>query len=389
MTNNPNPSERIKLELPQSYKISHQSTDQGVWDELEKYLYQGFLTATSVLREKTFVFKTLNAQELRNIEFARPSRQSTIEARAHFRATFIAYSIFMVDGQNMLPDRHRHIVRLIRTISKFPGAEQDKILQNLSALNERAARVFPLTEVYVYENRSRYKWLHNSSDAIHSPMNTGIAGSDQIGSNHCQQMWTALNRAVDRKEDIERDWTNAKFIGSCFAGKGVRSIDEKDRGRKEKERVDREDLKMKLLYKYLNRNVDSEAEMPELHQLPDGRMAEITKRYRADSAEELRTQLESALNNEKDHHDRVIEKKQHELYLRARDIENDQRLIFTRQVDDVGNSTTSGARILGGKEVAEAYLARMKDLSRIQRERNRKKVEQEEQNPNRPPGENE
>ena len=354
------PKRRVEIKVPDIYR----QTDEAVWTDLEQYLYVGFLTSPAIVQEKSFVFKTMNSYELRNIQFMRLSGSSLPESDSGFRSAFIAYSLLMIDGNNAIYERPRHINRLIKAISKLPTKMQDSVLENLTALNERAALLLPLVEVYAYENRSRYRWLQIKGNPIHSTIITGIPGTDELGMNVCQQTWVAINKVIDRNEEMEKDWQNAKFIGSCFAGKGMRSIEEKDKMRKEKDRVDREDLKMKVLYAYLNRKIgkDIPDEEPVPVKLPDGRMAQVVKRFRADSAEELADQLSAALSGEKDYHDTVIEAKLAQLQKRGEEQEMFRRSLMSKAPIVTSNTTTGGARILGGKAEADAYVLRMKQL---------------------------
>ena len=357
---------KVKIVVPEIYK----QVDESVWQELETFLYTGFLTSPAVVQNQSFVFKTLNPYELRNIQFMRPSGDSLPESSANFRNAFVAHSVFMVDGNNALFERPRHINRLIKAVSKLTVKVQDNVIENLAALNERAALLLPLVEAYAYENRSRYRWLQVRGQAVHAPISTGIAGTEELGMNLCQQTWVALNHIIDRQDEVERDWQNAKFIGSCFAGKGIRAIEEKDRGRRERERTDREDLKMKVLYTYLNRKVgkDVEHEEPVPVQLPDGRFAHVVKRFKAESAEELAAQLSASLSGDMDYHDMVIEAKLKQVQQAAEQKEAFKRSLISRE--PIFSPIAGGsARILGGKAEADAYVKRMKELTREQIER--------------------
>ena len=389
MPENPEKPNKIRIKVPENY---NRAVDESVWEELEKYVFTGFLTAPTIIAKKTFVFKTINPYELRNLEYMRPARASSDDVRSQFRSAFIAYSIFMVDGVNTLYERPKHINRLIKAISKLQAHIQDEIVRNLSVLNERASRLHPLVEVYAYENRSRFRWMQMNGAQVHAPSVTGIPGTDELGMNVSQQTWTAINALIDRREVMEREWSNAKFIGSCFAGKGVRSIDERDKARLEKERVDREDLKMKVLYRYLNRV--SQSEDPEQTiELPDGRRAVVVRgnaqdgKWRADSAEELADQLSNALSGELDHHDRVIEAQQKKLVERARALEAEQHRVFQmpRAAGVTAPTPGTGSVVLGGKEAAEAYIKRMQDLAEIQRQK-RLQIRLDQENSDNPNG---
>jgi hypothetical protein len=274
----------------------------------------------------------------------------------------------MANGSNVLFDRPRHIDKLFKLITRLSDVVQNKIIENLSILNERSTHLYPLVEIYAYENRSRIKWAYTKSSPIHSPLNTGMPGTDQIGMNNCQQMWTALSQIIERRDEIEREWQHAKFIGSCFAGKGIRSIDERDRGRLEKERVDREELKMKVLYRYLNRNNTVDGKEPEaLITLPDGRKAFVAKKFQAETAEELAREMSAVVSGEKDHHDRVMESETLRMQKRAEIISKERnRLIYSSPSYE--GMSQGGSRIVGGKIEAEALLQRMREAKETQRQ---------------------
>lgn len=353
------PSEdRVRISVPDSYRPVD---DDEVWTDLEAYLYQGFLTSSAHIVGKTFVLKTINHHELRYISYLRPLRTAPSEARELHRAALISHSVFMIDGENLLPDRHRKTARLVKLVSRLPSAAQDSIVEALAALNEKAALLRPLVEVFVHETRSRFRWMHSSGSAVHSPVNTGVSGTDEVGMNYCQQSWVALNRLLDVKEQMERDWTNAKFVGSCFAGKGVRAIDEKDKARAARERSEQDELKVKVLHGYLNRT-PGELREPEVF-LPDGRKAVVVGRFRADSAQELADQMEAVVNEEKDHHDLVIEAKMRQVRERAESMDDSrQRIYQAPQFVDQGVPVSGSSRVLGGKADADALLARIRGL---------------------------
>lgn len=359
-------AQRVRVEVPEAYK----RTSDEVWEELEKYLFTGFVYSPASFAGHSFVFKSLNHHEVRNIEFMRPSRNAPGEARATYRTHFIAHSLFMVDGVNVLYERPKHLNRLVRVVSRLDPRIQERIVENLAAVNGRAHRLYPLTEVYAHEPRSRYRWLQLSSIPIHSSLATGTHGTEELGMNYAQQTWTAMNRILDRREEMERDWSNAKFIGSCMS-KGVRSVDERDRARAEKERADLEDRKLKVLYNYLNRTEDGK-DPPATVQLPDGRMAEVVKKFHADSVEELADQLSAALSGERDHHDLVIDAKIREMRERAKTIEANQRKIYAIAPIPVPETNeriaSGGSRILGGRAEAEGYLSRLAELRQRQME---------------------
>jgi len=258
-------------------------------------------------------------------------------------------------------------------VSKLDGKILEEVILNLNALNTKANRLHPLSEVYVNENQSRLRWLQIKNIPIHSPLATGIAGTDELGMNYCQQIWVALNRLQDLREQLESDWTNAKFIGSCFNPKGVRSLEERDRGKKQQEKQEQEEEKMKVIHAYLNRLAGKEEEPSKDVMMPDGRMAKVEKRFIADSAEELADQLSSALSGEKDFHDRVVEQKQEEYRKQAAMIELQKRRFYQRPpvIDETAQASSvplsGGSRVLGGRAEVNEHLGKLRSIEHSKR----------------------
>lgn len=346
---------RIQISVPKIYL----PTDDSVWEDIEKYLFQGFLTSHAAIHNQNFVFKTINYHELKMIEFLRPFSQSTEEKKNHYRSAFIAHSIFLANGNNVLVDREKNIGKLIKIVSRLSSVHQEKIFENLSALNERASRAFPLTEVYSFENRARFRWLQLSSAQINVTSNTGISGTESLGMNHCQAMFTALNKIYDRRDILEREWQHAKFVGSCMAGKGMRSVEEQDRNRHERERIEREEEKIRVLRSYLNRTTAKDKIPVDTVRLPDGRTAEVVSRHRADSADELAEQLTNALNGEKDTHDLAIESHFKRMADRQKEIEQERKQLMARSLSRPLPDSASYEVI--SREEAELRIRRLRE----------------------------
>ena len=350
------PQERVEVRVPTTYV----QTDETIWEDLEKLLFTGFLTSHAEFQGHHFVFKTLNHLELRFIDLMRSSSSSSPEGRLAFRSAFIAHSVVMANGSSALWDRPRHINRLVKLFSKMPASHQDKVVENLSALNDRATRTYPLTEVYVHENRSKFRWAQFKTTPLNSPTVTGMPGTELIGMNHCQLTWTALNRFLDKYDEMEKDWANAKFVGSCMAGKGIRSIDQRDQSRHERERIDREEKKMEVLRTYLNRTVGGPPRgAVETVSLPDGRTAEVVGRFRADSAQELAAQLTAALNDEKDAHDLAVESQIQHIRRRSFEVERERRSMLSSALVRPPDGD-SGSRAISRGEV-DTRMKRIRD----------------------------
>jgi hypothetical protein len=366
------PKSRVEVNLPDRLEVDR----DWVWDDLEAYLFKGFLHSSASMQESHFVFKTLNHLEFEMIDFMRPKKKA-MDNRLHFQASFIAHSIFMVDGENMLLERPKHIRRLIKIIQKIPASHQKEILSNLEILSQNAQRLYPLVEVYAHEDRSRLKWLQIKNMPIHSSAATGVPGSEELGMNHCQATWVALNQMMDFRDESERDWNYAKFIGSCFNGKGVRSVDQQDKAQKDIDRQKLDEQRMKILHRYLNK-IDGEEEddIPDVVTLPDGRKAKVDKKFQAESYEELADQLSSALSEEKDYHDLVIEDAMRNIKKNKKNMEYNRLSLSS----DESLNPDGGSSVLGDREKANKYVERINKLRTASAMRIRPNLESSDKN---------
>lgn len=347
-------SRRVNIEVPKQYYISDE-----IWKDLEEYLFSGFLSSPAKLPNAEFVFKTLNHSEIRNIGYLRGNSDSK------FRGAFIAHSMFIAMGKNVLHDRADHIDKLIRIAEKIPTSQQDKIFDNLNSLNKRASRLYPLVEAYVHESRSRYRWLYLKRVPIHSIEATGIPGTFSLGMNYCQQSWVAMNEIIDKKDDTEISWNHAKFIGSCFAGRGMASIDEQDKARRNREQQEIEEKKMQILRAYIAQTDGKEIDSDEgVVSLPDGRKATVEGRFKAESVEELAEQLSASLSGEKDWHDKIVEEHFRRERERQLALEKQNKQVAASQRNRVfeAGEPISGSSTVLSRDSAEEYVKRMQAL---------------------------
>jgi hypothetical protein len=88
--------------------------------------------------------------------------------------------------------------------------------------------------------------------------------------------------------------------------------------------------------------------------LPDGRMAEVAGRFRADSAQDLAKQLTAALNDEKDAHDLAVESHIRKVQGRAEDIEREKRAM-------------AGSIVLSGSESSSRSITKGEADTRMRR----------------------
>lgn len=287
----PEPKEDIKIDVP----IGLPEVNPEIYKDVENLLFRGFLTISGEINSVSFVFKSLNQHEFSLLQFMSGIRDE-FETRDRFYNTFLAHGVFLVDGDNVLLNRQENIPQLAKTFAEFPIVAKTKMVRYLSEVNDRAMRAVQLTEAYVMELSSRYRWAQLRGLDLMSPTATGIPGTNELGLNWAQLVWRALNHYDDLREQAERDWDNAKFIGSCMAGKGIQKIYNQDNERRRKEQDSKIARRDRIIRKArFGENFDDEEK--------NGKVT----RVHAKTIEELTDQLERGLRGEKDWHDEVVE----------------------------------------------------------------------------------
>jgi hypothetical protein len=319
---------RGKIEIPAP---KEPEVNPEIYRDVLPVLTKGFLMQAAEINGVLFVFKSLNHHEFEMVRLVGGYRADR-EPSHHFWDIFLAYGVFMVGGQNILLDRERAIPDVASTFSDLPRDAKQRVVRHLSELNRRASVATVLTEAYSTETYSRYRWSQVSGLDLMASTMTGIGGTDRIGLNYAQLTWRSLNYYQDLHDQMERDWENAKFIGSCFAGKGLQKVynQDEDRRRKHKEEiVSRKDAIIRhALY----------GEQP-----TDLKQKGHAVMVAAQTTEELAAQLQKDLRGEKDWHDTVIEA--HERHVRDNQAQQSahlQSLIAERDVDFKGLSVVGG-----------------------------------------------
>jgi len=341
------PKKDIRIPVPQDPEVNPE-----VYKDVEPMLYRGFLTVVAEINGVYFVFKSLNHHEFDLLRFSGMLREK--EVAKSFWSTFLAYGVFMVDGGNILSDRERWISKLADTFSELPKEAKAKIIRHVSEVNRRASVAVTLTEAYAMEAVSRYRWMQIKGLDLTTPAVTGIEGTQRLGLNWAQQLWRALNLAEDRNEQYERDWENAKFIGSCFAGKGLSKVYNQDNDRRRKEKEDRLARKDKLL-----REVVLGEKTPEKTAVLPGAVVTVPR-----TVEELADQLEKDLRGDKDWHDKVIEEHEKRIRENYQARQRQQEEAAKESVIRFGNRNVVGSSELEGltSQEVEERVQRRKQL---------------------------
>lgn len=319
------PDEDFHIDVPREFP----EVNPEIYKDVEPLLFRGFLHVSAEINGVSFVFKSLNHHEFSLLGFMTPQDESH-KATQRFYSLFLAYGVFMVDGQNILQDRDRWVPQIAELFDSLSEGVKTKVIRHMSEINRRANRAVTLTEAFSMETLSRLRWAQFGSADLTSPAVTGLQGTQDLGMNWAQLTWRAMNHYEDLREQAEREWENAKFVASAMAGKGMNRVHSQDKRRRDKEREERLERRDKILrFALLGEPMDTK----------DRHGAPIMV---ARTVEELTTQLERDLKGEKDWHDLVIEA--HE---RKAQEERDRRAQHIQELQQNFENTYGEQRVVG------------------------------------------
>jgi hypothetical protein len=105
----------------------------------------------------------------------------------YYYLNYLFFSIFMIDGKNILKHRENLQYEIIKVFKESPSSFSHAILNRLNLLTERMNTASKLIEAYGYENSSRYSWTIKKKLPLNDSMNTGILGTEVLGLNQFQK----------------------------------------------------------------------------------------------------------------------------------------------------------------------------------------------------------
>lgn len=343
----------LHIEMPQDPEVNPE-----VYRDVEPLIFRGFLTVSAEINGVHFVFKSLNQHEMELLKFLYPTGRTGTK----FWSDFLAYGVFMVDGVNVLPERDKFLGKISATFSELPNDIRSKVIWHLSEVNRRAANAVTLTECYVLEKYSRYRWYQLHGLDLTSTSVTGIQGTSTLGLNWGQLIWRAVNRIEDMNMVQEQEWEHAKFVGSCMAGKGITRVYQQDNDRRKREKEEEIARKDRIIRKVLL------GEDTSLGTQTAGAVKIVAR-----TVEELTAQLERDLRGEKDFHDLVVE--QYENRLREG---YNRRQAQLEDLARVRDEEFGGKELLGGSDMTGMTL---EQVQKHMAERNSRKGSTEQQWP--------
>lgn len=225
----------------------------------------------------------------------------------------VASSIWMVDGYNVLGERH-FAPRMARTLRSLPRSSLEALFTLVLGLFGRAEAAQGGVEAYSYEAKSRSFWkllggAHGLKDA------GGVEGGAYLGTNNVQRIWLAFNEAEDRQMEQNWQWAGFKMLASVQAPKGVEKMDAKDKQIRAEEEERRQSVQDRYYY-YRRGVIDREGfrQGQKVHGL------QVT----AKSAEDLQDEYKRWVTGDMDEHDRIVAAYKQQALDRQRQVEEDR-----------------------------------------------------------------
>jgi len=276
------------------------------YEDVESMLFQGFVSTRCSIQGVPIVLKTLTEMEA-SLVLLQGEDLST-DWRTH-TAYYLAYSTLFFNRQLVLPVRDDWLPELADSYLEFSDRVLVTLLRSLRRLNQRSTQALLKVQAYTYGAASRERWLGLNGTPLCDPRVTGIRGSEYLGLNYHQRLWTYLNVHDDINENYMLNYGLAKFQVSPHAPKEIQKMDRRDATRIK----DRQSKRDALFHGRKNPLAEGES-----------------VRVSAESPQELLEQMERTMRGEKDFHDLVIE--EHSKRVRMRYLEREaERSRMARQ----------------------------------------------------------
>jgi len=240
----------------------------------------------------------------------------------------IASTIWMIDGYLVLGDSQAPAF-LYPRIRDLPSAARDILFSQVMCLHHRQTRAIKAAEAYCFESASRFKWKAYKSGPVNS--HTGVPGSERLGLNHVQQIWSVFNEVEDIRREEESMWEGMKLVASAHAPKGIKKIDDADQMRRASEDERRQQVMDKFFYTLIG--VFTE----------EGKPREDGPQYisKHQSADDLAEEMYNWVTGKEDWHDRFVREYKERLIANYRKEKKEAaeraRALRLAQEDESGN----------------------------------------------------
>lgn len=299
-----------------------------LYADVESFLFQGFLTAEARVLGVHFVFRSLGPGDM----FMIRHRVGKWFGARHWKTWVIAHSVWLLDGISML--EHPEIVpRIHAALKNMPHRMLDALYNTVTGLSRRLTRALDRVEAYCYEPYSRNAWRLCEQRSPAREDFTGIPGTNRLGMNHVQQLWTAFNIAEDARDLYQQRWATAKLIASAQSPKGVKRLNAEDERLHDREHNRRQQVLREMVNRVLY-GADYSPEAEKMIVVVDGQAIEVDSVVTAKSADQLQDQYERWVAGEKDFHDLIVDKYKSRIRNRFDEEQAEREALIRRELED-------------------------------------------------------
>jgi len=255
---------------------------------LSNLIFKGFLTTGFNLDGELLVFKTVNEKEFDLIKLYAGNPESR-DYSHKFNVFFIIFSLFLLNGENVLKDREDNIVKFYDHFSKLPGLIIKQFILNLNEIRIISFEVIKYLEGFCYTGYARNSWRTLRGHLPTAQEFTGIPGTSNLGLNAHQESWITINRALDLEDINMEEFSRAIMIASASNPKGARHVQSQHDS-------------SKRLYEERRKKLAVEGFIDTKKWSENGWAASV------DTTEEIVAELERQMTGKKDKHDLFMER---------------------------------------------------------------------------------
>lgn len=316
---------------------------QQSYDNIERILLYGFLTAGVSLKDNHFLLKNITDKEYANLDLYRATDNKMADILYG-----ISFCTAFINNNNFLEDRFSKIQELSQFYLGLPVTFVVKIKNTIEKLNEIYLESIRFLEGFCYTDRSRYLWrvfdINNRSKYL------GIPGLDSVGMNAVQENWIVINKRLDDEDVYERELNFALLVASSMNPKGSKTLSKNyDAHKRELDELRQEIAK----YGYDRKRVEEQRKKSEWA---------VPLQSREDLVRELYRQM----SGQKDKHDLFIEewvRKQKAAADEAKKKVEERQKEFRVKLQDVDLSRIEESRPVSKMEINKILGQKKKDFS--------------------------
>lgn len=214
---------------------------------VEDLITDGFISLGIEYKGFNVVLKSLTADEVKYLKF-KNNKKTYEEVPVLDR---LIYSTHFLNGVNFLRHRDENLEYLEELYGLLPITVISRILEGVEKVLERFAEVIKYLEGYCYTQQSSSLWKSYSSNN-----NNSIISSPDYLCSSVRDQWASMNKILDGEKEEDLSTGHALFIASAFNPKGVKSVSNSLKLKKEEREKEREEI---AKYGYSKRRIKEKA----------------------------------------------------------------------------------------------------------------------------------